>query len=49
MITLIFIPFYAVSLIFSHPQAMIVQVFTYFPFSAPVTAMIRNGLGSLSL
>ena len=48
MITLIFIPFYGV-LIFSHPQAMIVQVFTYFPFSAPVTAKIRNGLGSLSL
>ncbi|MET4147627.1 ABC-type Na+ efflux pump permease subunit [Arthrobacter sp. UYCo732] len=49
MIALIFVPFYAVSLIFSNPQALIVQVFTYFPFSAPVTAMIRNGLGSLSL
>jgi ABC-2 type transport system permease protein len=49
MIALIFVPFYAVSLIFSNPSALIVQVFTYFPFSAPVTAMIRNGLGSLSL
>jgi ABC-2 type transport system permease protein len=49
MIALIFVPFYAVSLIFPHPSALIVQVFTYFPFSTPVTAMIRNGLGSLSL
>lgn len=49
IIALIFVPFYAVSLIFSNPQALIVQVFTYFPFSAPVTALLRNGLGSLSL
>lgn len=47
MIALIFVPFYAVSLIFSNPQALIVQVFTYFPFSAPVTALLRNGLSSL--
>ena len=49
VIALIFVPFYALSLIFSNPQALIVQVFTYFPLSAPVTAMLRNGLGSLSL
>lgn len=48
MMALIFVPFYAISLIFSNPQALIVQVFTYFPFSSPVTAMLRNGLGSLS-
>ncbi|HJV98603.1 MAG TPA: ABC transporter permease, partial [Arthrobacter sp.] len=48
VIALIFVPFYSVSLVFSNPQAMIVQVFTYFPFSAPVTALLRNGLGSLS-
>jgi ABC-2 type transport system permease protein len=29
------------------PHALIVQIFTYFPFSAPVTAMLRNGFGSL--
>jgi ABC-2 type transport system permease protein len=28
---------------------VIVQIFTYFPFSAPVTALLRNGFGSLSL
>jgi len=42
------VPFHAVSLIFPNPQAIIVQVFTYFPSTAPVTALPRNGLGSLS-
>ena len=45
---LIFVPFYAVSLIISDPEALIVQVFTYFPLTAPVTAMLRNGFGTLS-
>lgn len=49
MIALIFIPFYSVSLVVSEPHAAIVQVFTYFPFSAPVTALLRNGFGSLSV
>lgn len=43
---LIFIPFHAISLILSDPTAPIVQVFTYFPL-APVTAMLRNGFGTL--
>jgi ABC-2 type transport system permease protein len=45
---LIFVPFYAISLIISDPRAPIVQVFTYFPLSAPVTALLRNGFGTLS-
>jgi ABC-2 type transport system permease protein len=49
MMALIFIPFYIVTLIVSDPSAFIVQLFTYFPFSAPVTAMLRNGFGSLEL
>ena len=48
VVALLFIPFWIVSLVASDPSALIVQVFTYFPYSAPVTAMIRNGLGSLS-
>jgi ABC-2 type transport system permease protein len=48
LMVLIFIPFYVVSVIVSDPQALIVQLFTYFPFSAPVTAMLRNGFGSLT-
>ncbi|MBC7462755.1 MAG: ABC transporter permease [Actinobacteria bacterium] len=47
VVTLLFVPFWVISLVASDPQALIVQVFTYFPYSAPVTAMVRNGLGSL--
>jgi ABC-2 type transport system permease protein len=43
-----FIPFYAYSLIISDPKSLIVQVFTYFPLTSPVTAMLRNGFGTLS-
>ena len=48
LIALMFIPFYVIPLIISDPHALIVQIFTYFPYSAPVTAIIRNGFGSLS-
>ncbi|MGY2743509.1 ABC transporter permease [Pseudarthrobacter sp. O4] len=49
MMALIFVPFYAVALVVSDPHSVIVQIFTYFPFSAPVTALLRNGFGSLNL
>lgn len=49
LMTLIFIPFYVFSLIASDPNALIVQIFSYFPYSAPVTGMLRNGLGTLQL
>lgn len=49
LITLIFVPFYIFSLIASAPQALIVQIFSYFPYSAPVTGMLRNGFGTLPL
>ncbi len=48
IMALIFIPFYIVTLVVSDPQAVIVQIFTYFPMSAPVTAMLRNAFGSLN-
>ena len=47
LIFAMFIPFYAISLIISDPDALIVQVFTYFPLTAPVTAMLRNAFGTL--
>ena len=47
LIFAMFIPFYAISLIISDPGALIVQVFTFFPLTAPVTAMLRNGFGTL--
>lgn len=48
MMAMIVIPFYISSLIVSHPSALVVQIFTYFPYTAPVTGMIRNAFGSLS-
>ena len=44
-----FIPFYIFSMILSDPDQIIVQIFTYFPLTAPVTAMLRNAFGSLDL
>lgn len=44
----VFVPFYAISFIISDPHALIVQIFTYFPLSAPITAMLRNAFGTLS-
>jgi ABC-2 type transport system permease protein len=49
MMLLIFIPFYIVTLIVTDPGATIVQVFTYLPYSAPITALLRNGFGNLPL
>jgi ABC-2 type transport system permease protein len=49
LMILIFIPFYIVTLIVSDPTAPIVQVFTWFPYSAPVTALLRNAFGGLPL
>ncbi|ALE07151.1 sodium transporter [Arthrobacter sp. ERGS1:01] len=45
---MMFIPFYIVTLVVSDPTSLIVQIFTFFPFTAPVTAMLRNGFGSLN-
>lgn len=47
VIALLYAPFWIISLVVSNPNSLIVQVFTYFPYSATVTAMMRNGLGSL--
>jgi ABC-2 type transport system permease protein len=48
LMVVIWVPFYVVSLIVSDPRSLIVQIFTYFPFTAPVTAMLRNAFGSLN-
>lgn len=48
LMIVIFVPFYTISLVLSDPHSLVVQLFTYFPYTAPVTAMLRNGLGSLS-
>jgi ABC-2 type transport system permease protein len=40
-------PFWITSVIMSDPSATIVQVFSYFPLTAPVTLMLRNVFGDL--
>jgi ABC-2 type transport system permease protein len=44
-----FIPIYAISSILISPHALAVTVFTYFPLTAPATALLRNAVGSLSV
>lgn len=47
-ILVMFMPFYVFMLILSDPKALVVQIFTYFPYTAPVTALLRNAFGTLS-
>lgn len=44
-----FVPFYAIQLIFAEPHGVVSTVFTYFPLTAPVTAMLRNAGGTLEI
>lgn len=48
-ILLMFIPFYILQVILSDPDQLVVKAFTYFPYTAPVTALLRNAFGSLSI
>lgn len=43
------IPLYASGFAISSPQAPIVQLLAYFPYTAPITALILNAFGSLPL
>ena len=43
-----FIPIYAIASVISSPHTLIVTIFTYFPLTAPTTALIRNAVGSFS-
>jgi ABC-2 type transport system permease protein len=43
-----FVPIYAISSILISPHALVVTIFTYFPLTAPTTALIRNAVGSFS-
>ncbi len=45
----LFLPIYAVSLIVTSSSAPVVQAFTFFPYTAPVTALLRNAVGTLPL
>ena len=42
-----FIPLYAGSLLVSDPHGVVSQIFTFFPLTAPVSALLRNATGGL--
>ncbi|MFJ3381600.1 ABC transporter permease [Curtobacterium sp. NPDC090217] len=42
------IPIYAAFFVMTSPSSPVVAVFTYFPTFTPITAMVRNAVGSLS-
>lgn len=44
-----FLPIYAIDSVISSPHALIVTIFTYFPLTAPTTALLRNAVGSFSI
>lgn len=43
-----FVPFYAIMSILTDADQIIVQIFSYFPLTAPTTLLIRNAVGNLS-
>lgn len=49
VILTLFLPIYAVALIITSSNAPVVQALTFFPYTAPVTALLRNAFGSLPL
>jgi ABC-2 type transport system permease protein len=44
-----FLPFYAIGAIISAPNQLVVQVLSYFPLTAPITLMMRNAIGNVSV
>jgi len=42
-----FVPLYTIMMIVSDPDAPLVRIFTFFPWTAPVTVLARNALSSL--
>jgi ABC-2 type transport system permease protein len=44
-----FLPIYAFQNVISSPHTLIVTIFTYFPLTAPLTALLRNAVGSFSI
>ena len=47
VIITMFFPLYAMSLLLSQPEGVVSRIFTFFPLTAPITALIRNASGTL--
>jgi ABC-2 type transport system permease protein len=44
----VLIPLYAVFFVLTNPHSVVTQIFTYFPTFTPVTAIMRNAVGTLN-
>lgn len=44
-----FVPLYMLMAIISSPDQLLVKIFSFFPLTAPVTLLLRNAAGNLSL
>lgn len=49
ILLLMIIPLYFISALISDPHSFISQFITFFPFTAPISALIRNSAGSLNI
>ena len=49
VIITMFLPLYVMTLVLSQPEGLVSRIFTYFPLTAPITALIRNASGTLPL
>lgn len=49
VIVALFLPFYVMGAVVSDPHGLISTVLTWFPLTTPVTALLRNAMGSLSV
>ncbi|MFV0459751.1 MAG: ABC transporter permease [Actinomycetales bacterium] len=47
VVILLFLPLYTLTLVLADPEGIASRVLTYFPLTAPMTAMLRNAAGSL--
>lgn len=45
----LFVPLYAFQAIVVDPSQILVKLFTYFPLTSPITLLLRNAVGNLSL
>lgn len=43
----LFLPLYAASTMVTEPDGLVARIFTYFPLTGPVAALIRNAVGGL--
>ena len=49
VVLLMFIPLYMLPVVASDSRALVTQVLTYFPLTAPIAAQVRNAAGTLSV